>query len=38
VTRLSQELRPWGMRGDSLTVEAFSREFLTLLSELGGGS
>jgi energy-coupling factor transport system ATP-binding protein len=37
VTRLSQELRPWGMNGDSLTVEAFYREYITLTSAQGGG-
>jgi energy-coupling factor transporter ATP-binding protein EcfA2 len=31
VTRLSQELRPWGMRGDSLTLEAFYQEYQMLL-------
>jgi energy-coupling factor transport system ATP-binding protein len=35
VTRLSQELRLWGMKGDSLTVEAFYREYVTLLSGQG---
>jgi energy-coupling factor transport system ATP-binding protein len=38
VTRLSHELRAWGMRGDSLTVEAFYREVVTLLSAVRGGS
>jgi ABC-type glutathione transport system ATPase component len=37
VTRLSQELRPWGMKGESLTVEAFYREYVALLSAQGGG-
>lgn len=38
VTRLSQELRPWGMKGESLTVEAFYREYVALLSGQRGGS
>jgi energy-coupling factor transport system ATP-binding protein len=38
VTRLSQELRPWGMKGDSLSVEAFYREYVSLLLEQRGGS
>jgi energy-coupling factor transport system ATP-binding protein len=33
VTRLSQALRPWGMRGESLTVDEFYREYAALLSE-----
>jgi energy-coupling factor transport system ATP-binding protein len=36
VTCLSQELRAWGMEGDSLTVEAFYREYVTLLSGQSG--
>jgi energy-coupling factor transport system ATP-binding protein len=35
ITRLSQRLRPAGMRGDSLTVEAFVREFEALLPKSG---
>lgn len=31
VTALAQALRPYGMRGDSLTVEAFGAELTTLL-------
>jgi hypothetical protein len=38
VTRLSQALRPYGMRGHSLTVEGFYREFATLASTSGGGN
>jgi energy-coupling factor transport system ATP-binding protein len=37
VTRLSWELRPWGMKGDSLTVEAFYQEYAALLSGQRGG-
>jgi len=37
VTRLSQLLRSSGMRGESLTVEEFYREYVALLPE-GGGS
>ncbi len=36
ITRLSQALQPCGMRGDSLTVEAFYREVVDLLSGRGG--
>jgi energy-coupling factor transport system ATP-binding protein len=36
ITRLSQALQPCGMRGDSLTVEAFYREVMDLLSGGGG--
>jgi energy-coupling factor transport system ATP-binding protein len=35
VTRLSQELRPWGMKGDSLTVEGFYREYVSLRAVRG---
>jgi energy-coupling factor transport system ATP-binding protein len=38
LTRLSQKLRRWGMKGDSLTVEAFYREYAALLSSQRGGS
>ncbi len=37
VTQLSQILRPWGMSGESLSVDEFCREYLTLL-EPGGGA
>lgn len=33
VTRLSQELRPWGMKGQSLTIDEFYREYMALLAE-----
>jgi energy-coupling factor transporter ATP-binding protein EcfA2 len=35
VTRLSQEMKPWGIRGDSLTVEAFFREYIGIASAQG---
>jgi energy-coupling factor transport system ATP-binding protein len=35
VTRLSQALRPWGMKGDSLSVEGFHREYVGLASVRG---
>ncbi len=36
VTHLSQLLRPWGMKGDSLTVEDFYLEYVALLAEREG--
>jgi energy-coupling factor transport system ATP-binding protein len=36
IARLSQRLQPWGMAGDSLTVEGFYREVVDLLSGPGG--
>lgn len=36
ITRLSQALRPCGMRGDSLTVDEFHREVVDLLPDLDG--
>lgn len=35
ITQLSQRFRPAGMRGDSLTIEGFVREFEALLSDTG---
>ncbi|MGD2144160.1 MAG: ABC transporter ATP-binding protein [Anaerolineae bacterium] len=35
VTRLSQQLAHHGMRGDSLTIEEFYREYRTLVEEMG---
>jgi energy-coupling factor transport system ATP-binding protein len=35
ITELSQRFRPAGMRGDSLTVDAFVQEFEALLPETG---
>jgi energy-coupling factor transport system ATP-binding protein len=35
IAELSQRLRPVGMRGDSLTVEGFAREFDALLEKRG---
>jgi energy-coupling factor transport system ATP-binding protein len=37
VTRLSHKLRRWGMKGNSLTVEGFHREVISLLSSQDGG-
>lgn len=36
ITRLSQMLRPSGMSGESLSVEEFSQEYVTLLAQRGG--
>lgn len=35
ITRLAQRLRPLGMRGDSLTVEEFFREYIALKGKEG---
>jgi energy-coupling factor transport system ATP-binding protein len=36
ITRLSQALQPQGLRGNSLTVDGFCREYLALLAVRGG--